>query len=236
MKHKLLCIILTLVTTLSFAQIELQPNPSNINSGTLTFKYGEFGDYSIFDPLGNPNLYLYTGLQTDADPLTWDYNDGEFTLANLGQMIPLNFDGGLGYYVATFNPATRSYIEELTQNLTTIPDGTEVFDWYFLITTNDLSRQSADLRGSDYGFGSDILSVNEIELEDEMVVVKGDIKFYKDGSYLIETYDMLGKQIALDTYVVVGQSTYKLPVSSNGLYIVKVTSGEAVKTLKVLKQ
>lgn len=236
MKHKLLCLVLTLITTLAFAQIELQPNPSSINSGTLTFKYGEFGDYSIFDPLGNPNLYLYTGLQTDADPLTWDYNDGEFTLANLGQMIPLNFDGGLGYYVATFNPATRSYIEELTQTLTTIPNGTEVFDWYFLITTNDLSRQSADLRGSDYGFGSDILSVNELDIEKDMVVVKGDIKFYKDGNYLIETYDMLGKQISTDRYTVVGQSTYQLPVNSNGLYIVKVSSGDAVRTLKVLKQ
>lgn len=236
MKLKLLFITFSLMASLSFAQIELQPNPSNINSGTLTFKYGEFGDYSIFDPLGNPNLYLYTGLQTDADPLTWDYNDGEFTLANLGQMIPLNFDGGLGYYVATFNPAARSYIEELTQTLTTIPNGTEVFDWYFLITTNDLSRQSADLRGSDYGFGSDILSVSELDIEKDMVVVKGDIKFYKDGNYLIETYDMLGKQIAIDRYLVVGQSTYQLPVNSNGLYIVKVTSGDAVRTLKVLKQ
>ena len=108
MKLRLLCTALSLVTTFSFAQIELQPNPSSINSGNLTFKYGEFGDYSIFDPLGNPNLYLYTGLQTDADPITWDYNDGEFVISNLGQMIPLNYDNGLGYYVATFNAATRS--------------------------------------------------------------------------------------------------------------------------------
>ena len=104
LKTTLFCLGALIMTSLGFAQIELQPNPSNINSGTFTFKYGELGDYSIFDPLSNPNLYLYTGLQTDADPLTWDYNDGEFVIANIAQMIPLTFDSNLGYYVATFNP------------------------------------------------------------------------------------------------------------------------------------
>ena len=77
MKIKLLCLTL-FIFGISQAQIELVPNPCDINTGTITLKYGELGDYSIFDPLSDPNLYLYTGLQTDTDPMTWDYHD-DFT-------------------------------------------------------------------------------------------------------------------------------------------------------------
>ena len=201
----------------------------------FTFKYGELGDYSIFDPLSNPNLYLYTGLQTDADPLTWDYNDGDFTLDNLGQMIPLTFDNGLGYYVATFNPKTRSYFEEASQTFTTVPGGTEVFDWYFLITTDDLSRQSADLRGSDYGFNTGVLSVSDFSIGDDVIVLNGSIKFLKQGKYDLKAYNVLGKQVKNETVTVTNPLIHDLQLRASGLYIVKITSGQTTKTVKVLK-
>lgn len=217
------------------SQIELIPNPSDINSGTFTFKYGEFGDYSIFDPLSNPNLYLYTGLQTDANPITWDYNDGEFTLANLSQMIPLTFDNVLGYYVATFNPKTRPYFEELSQTITNVPGGTQVFDWYFLITTNDLSRQSADLRGSDYGFNAGTLSVSDFEIGEGIVVLNGRLKFNRGGSYNIKVYDVLGKLVNNTTVNIRANELYDLKLRTAGLYIVKINTGQTSKTIKVLK-
>lgn len=235
MKTTLLSLIACLVMTIGFSQIELQPNPSDINSGTFTFKYGEFGDYSIFDPMSNPNLYLYTGLQTDADPATWDYNDGEFTLENLGQMIPLTYDNGLGYYVATFNPKTRQYVEDVTETLTTIPNGTEVFDWYFLITTDDLSRQSPDLKGSDYGFGAAVLSISESSVNTNIIAYNTSLKFFKQGQYTITVYDVLGKRISSESISVIGTTTHKLGLKSAGLYIVKITSGQTTKTIKVLK-
>ena len=235
MKKTLLSICCCLATTLGFAQIELQPNPSDINSGTFTFKYGEFGDYSIFDPFSNPNLYLYTGLQTDSDPITWDYNDGEFTLANLGQMIPLTYDNSLGYYVATFNPKTRSYIEEVSQNLVTVPDGTQVYDWYFLITTDDLSRQSADLKGSDYGFNAATLSVNDFSVGEDVIVLNGGLKLKKKGTYSIKVYDVLGKLIHNNKLVVTGNTTHDFGLQRSGIYIVKLSLGETTKTLKMLK-
>jgi hypothetical protein len=218
-----------------FSQVELQPNPSDINSGTFTFKYGELGDYSIFDPLSNPNLYLYTGLQTDSDPLTWDYNDGEFMVSNLGQMIPLTFDNALGYYVATFNPKTRQYLEETTQNLGTVPGGTQVFDWYFLITTNDLSRQSADLKGTDYGFNAGTLSVRNFTIGNDLIVLNGSLKFLKQGQYDVKVYDVLGKQIKTEMISVTNPITHDLKLRASGLYIVKITSGRTSKTVKVLK-
>lgn len=173
MKVKLLYLA-CLVSGTGQAQIQLVPNPCDINTGTLTLKYGELGDYSIFDPLSDPNLYLYAGLQTDADPLTWDYHD-DFT--DVGTLIPLTFDANLGYYIATFNPGTRTYLEEPNLNTTTIPEGTMVNDWYFLITNSDQSRQSADLKGSDYGFGSSVLSLESFEVNKDIIVGNGVIIF-----------------------------------------------------------
>nr|WP_321237429.1 T9SS type A sorting domain-containing protein [uncultured Psychroserpens sp.] len=235
MKTILLFLCFSSFTFTGLSQIELQPNPSDINSGTFTFKYGELGDYSIFDPLSNPNLYLYTGLQTDADPITWDYNDGEFIIENLSQMIPLTYDNGLGYYVATFNPKTRQYIEETSQNLVTVPNGTQVFDWYFLITTNDLSRQSADLKGTDYGFNAGTLSVSDFEIGNDVIVLNGSLKFLKQGHYNIKVYSVLGKQVKNETIAITNTKTHNLQLNASGLYIVRITSGQTTKTVKVLK-
>ncbi|MFD2915974.1 T9SS type A sorting domain-containing protein [Psychroserpens luteus] len=236
MKTTLLSLFISFTCLFGFSQIELQPNPSDINSGTFVLKYGEFGDYSIFDPMSNPNLYLYTGLQTDTDPLTWDYNDGEFLVSNLGQMIPLTYDNTLGYYIATFNPKTRTYFEEATLSMTTIPENTEVFDWYFLITTNDLSRQSADLKGTDYGFNSStVLDVDNYTNTNDIIVLNGSIKFLKQGQYNLSVYDVLGKRIKKETINNSGELLYDLKLRSSGLYIVQITSGSTKKTVKVLK-
>ncbi|WP_299115411.1 T9SS type A sorting domain-containing protein [uncultured Winogradskyella sp.] len=231
MKTKLLYLIL-LMFGISQAQIELVPNPCDINSGTITFKYGEFADYSIFDPMSDPNLYLYTGLQTDADPMTWDYHDD---FANLSTMIPLTFDSGLGYYVATFNPATRTYLEEPILNTTTIPNGTEVFDWYFLITNADQSRQSADLRGSDYGFGSAILSVETFTITKNITVGNGTITFKSPAQYSIVVYDVLGKKVIDDTLNIATQTTHDFQLQSTGVYLVKINSDNFSRTVKMVK-
>lgn len=231
MKIKLLCLSLFMFG-ISQAQIELVPNPCDINTGTITLKYGESGDYSIFDPMSDPNLYLYTGLQTDADPLTWDYHDD---FANVATMIPLTYDNTLGYYTATFNPATRSYLEEPMLNTTTISSGTEVFDWYFLITVADQSRQSADLKGSDYGFGSAILSVNAFDLTETIKVGNGKITFNSPAQYEVSVYDILGKQVVSIELNIANVLTHDFLLRSNGIYLVKISDGNNSRTVKMLK-
>lgn len=231
MRIKLLCLAL-LTFGISQAQIELVPDPCDINSGTLTFKYGELGDYSVFDPLSDPNLYLYTGLQTDADPLTWDYHD-DFT--NVSTLIPLTYDSSLGYYVATFNPATRNYIEEPMLNTTTIPSSTEVFDWYFLITNSDQSRQSADLKGSDYGFGSAVLSVEAFDITNDISIGNGTLTFNNAAQYDIAVYDVLGKKVVTKTLNITSKTTHDLQLRNTGVYLVKINSGSYRRTVKMLK-
>lgn len=231
MRIKLLCLAL-LTFGISQAQIELVPDPCDINSGTLTFKYGELGDYSVFDPLSDPNLYLYTGLQTDADPLTWDYHD-DFT--NVSTLIPLTYDSSLGYYVATFNPATRNYIEEPMLNTTTIPSSTEVFDWYFLITNSDQSRQSADLKGSDYGFGSAVLSVEAFDITNDISIGNGTLTFNNAAQYDIAVYDVLGKKVVTKTLNITSKTTHDLQLRNTGVYLVKINSSSYSRTVKMLK-
>ncbi|WP_431111279.1 T9SS type A sorting domain-containing protein [Winogradskyella poriferorum] len=231
MRIKLLCLAL-LTFGISQAQIELVPDPCDINSGTLTFKYGELGDYSVFDPLSDPNLYLYTGLQTDADPLTWDYHD-DFT--NVSTLIPLTYDSSLGYYVATFNPATRNYIEEPMLNTTTIPSSTEVFDWYFLITNSDQSRQSADLKGSDYGFGSAVLSVEAFDITNDISIGNGTLTFNNAAQYDIAVYDVLGKKVVTKTLNITSKTTHDLQLRNTAVYLVKINSGSYSRTVKMLK-
>ncbi len=231
MRIKLLCLAL-LTFGISQAQIELVPDPCDINSGTLTFKYGELGDYSVFDPLSDPNLYLYTGLQTDADPLTWDYHD-DFT--NVSTLIPLTYDSSLGYYVATFNPATRNYIEEPMLNTTTIPSSTEVFDWYFLITNSDQSRQSADLKGSDYGFGSAVLSVEAFDITNGISIGNGTLTFNNAAQYDIAVYDVLGKKVVTKTLNITSKTTHDLQLRNTGVYLVKINSSSYSRTVKMLK-
>ncbi|WP_296384640.1 T9SS type A sorting domain-containing protein [Winogradskyella sp.] len=231
MKTNLLYVIL-LMFGISHAQIELVPNPCDINSGTLTFKYGESGDYSVFDPLSDPNLYLYSGLQTDSDPMTWNYHD-DFT--NVASLIPLTYDGVLGYYVASFNPATRSYLEEPMLNTTTVPNGTTVNDWYFIITNSDQSRQSSDLQGSTYGFGSSVLSTDSFDLTKDIIVGNGKITFNSPAQYKISVFDVLGKNVINSELNVTSTLVHNFQLQSKGIYLVKISDGRNTRTVKMLK-
>ena len=127
-------------------------------------------------------------------------------------------------------------MEDVSETLTTVPDGTEVFDWYFLITTDDLSRQSADLKGSDYGFNASVLSVNNFAIGDDVIVFNGKLKFLKQGRYDIIVYDVLGKQVTTENVIVNTNLIHELQLKSSGLYIVKITSGLTTKTVKVIQQ
>lgn len=231
MKIKLLCLSLLLAGFCN-AQIELMPNPSNINSGTLTLTYGAAGDYSIFDPMSDPNLFLYTGLHTDSDASTWNYHDD---FGDISTFVPLTYDSDLGYYVATFNPATRSYLEEPLLNTTTLPSNITVHDWYFLITTADQSRQSSDLVGSDYGFGMATLSIKPFQPKEAFKVGNGNITFKSAGAYHVTVYDILGTQVASKQFKVSGTLTHKFQLHSNGVYLVKVADDSSTRTVKMLK-
>jgi hypothetical protein len=150
-------------------------------------------------------------------------------------LIPLTFDSNLGYYIATFNPATRTYLEEPNLNTTTIPDGIFVNDWYFLITNSDQSRQSADLKGSDYGFGASTLSLSQRNISEDIIIGSVTITLKSPAQYNITVYDVLGKKIKQITLNVNTQLTHDFQLQNTGIYLVKIKSGNAIQTLKMLR-
>ena len=121
---------------LANAQIIVTPNPFGLTSGTITLTYGSAGDYSLFDPMSEPNLYLYTGLETDGVASTWDFHD---TWTDTSTMVPLTWNATANAYVATFDIGARTYFSEATMSNTTIPGGTMVNNWYFLLSSSAIA-------------------------------------------------------------------------------------------------
>ncbi|WOI24110.1 hypothetical protein [Nonlabens ulvanivorans] len=228
MKHFILFCFFNTSLFLS-AQIVINPNPVDINSGILTITYGSQGDYSLFDPMGDPNLLLYTGLQTDADPLTWDYHD-DFSDTNT--FVVFNFDTTLNAYVAQIDVAGRMYQEEPSLNVVNLPANTVVNDWYFIIATTDLSRQSADLKGSDYGWQAATLS-NKIANKDLGVkAVKNVLLFSKKEFYEIELYDLTGRLVLKINRRMEEDYLEILTMQPKTFYIIKISGLQGQQVFK----
>lgn len=232
MRRILLFVLSMGMFTTLHAQIELVPNPCDINSGTITIKYGESADYSIFDPLSDPNLYIYSGLETDGDAMTWDYHDD---WANTATLIPLTYDNTLGYYVATFNPATRSYVEESTMNTVTIPQGTQVNDWYFIIRNLAGDRQSGNLKGTDYGFTAGTLSIDKFSSVEGVHPMKGSLFIENPGKYTITIHNMLGQEIYSSTLEIETIGVHDLELQKQGIYMVRISKGSKKSVFKIIR-
>lgn len=212
------------------AQLVVTPNPFNINSGIITVTYGASGDYSIYDPQSNPNLYLYTGLETDGVASTWDYHD---TWTDLATLIPLTWNTTANAYVATFDIGGRSYTEETSNTLMTIPSGTNVNDWYFIIRNADGSSQSADLFGTNYGFAPSLATSNFNMNSVKFNVNNNTISTDAQGKIEIEIYSILGQKVTnykVENY----DSILNLPLTltQKGVYIATLKNNDQVKSVK----
>ncbi|GAK75821.1 hypothetical protein JCM19296_1413 [Nonlabens ulvanivorans] len=179
--------------------------------------------------MGDPNLLLYTGLQTDADPLTWDYHD-DFSDTNT--FVVFNFDTTLNAYVAQIDVAGRMYQEEPSLNVVNLPANTVVNDWYFIIATTDLSRQSADLKGSDYGWQAATLS-NKIANKDLGVkAVKNVLLFSKKEFYEIELYDLTGRLVLKINRRMEEDYLEILTMQPKTFYIIKISGLQGQQVFK----
>lgn len=225
-----LLLLLGCFPILSLGQIEINPNPATINSGIITITYGSQGDYSLFDPMSDPNLLLYTGLETDGVIATWDFHDD---FADTSTLVPFNFDSTLGYYIAQIDVAGRTYLEEPNLNTTTIPSGTQVNDWYFLIATTDLSRQSADLKGSDYGWQAATLSNSIVEDSPLFEIVNNQLVYNGSDPAQLNVYALSG---ALVTTLSIQETHTDLSLlPSDQLLLLQLIQGDRVELIKYIK-
>jgi hypothetical protein len=225
MKKKLL--ILLFVTAISQAQFVVTPNPFNINSGTITVKYGQSGNYSLFNPNSDPNLFLYTGLETDGVVATWDYTDD---FANTATQIPFTYNIAEGCYLATFNIATRNYKNATNNVVGPLPAGLTVNNWYFIIKNAAGNAQSADLKGSDFGFTAAVLSNNNFEINlSDVYVSNNSITSKIEGVSEVSIFNMLGQEIK--TLKINQFETKDLNIQQNGIFIALIKNNGS--TLKI---
>ncbi len=226
MKKTLL--ILLFVTVVSQAQFVVTPNPFNINSGTITVRYGQSANYTLFNPNSDPSLFLYTGLETDGVVTTWDYTDD---FANTATQIPFNYNTAQGCYVATFNIATRNY-KKATNNVTgPLPSGLTVNNWYFIIRNAAGTAQSADLKGSDYGFTAAVLSNNNFEINlADLYISNNSITSKIQGVSEVSIFNMLGQEIK--TFKINQFESKNLDLQQNGIFIAFVKNNGATYKVK----
>lgn len=212
------------------SQVIITPNPFNVNSGTITFTYGANADYSLFDPVSNPNLYLYTGLNTDDVLDTWEFHDDWNTVSSL---IPLTWNSTANAYVATFNLATRNYTQESTQTVTTLPTGTNVNGWYFIIRNEMGNMQSSNLVGANYGFTSSaVLSNLSFELKNDLYVYNQLLISQLSEDVNVELFNALGQLIQNKTLM--SKSNWDLSSFEKGLYFVTVSFKNVHYKLKLI--
>lgn len=224
-------LLISLILFFQFVQSQLivTPNPFGMNSGTLTVTYGSTGDYSLFNPLGDPNLYLYTGLETDGISSTWDYHD---IWTDPGTLVPLTWNSSVGAYVATLNLATRNYFSEFTQTSGLIPQSTYVNNWYFIIRNFNGSRQSANLIGTNYGFTPGTLSSVDFQQEVKVSVVKGNVLNLSANDIHLDIYSITGQKIK--SVLVLSGNELNLQLSDRGIYFARVTSNEKENWIKFI--
>lgn len=213
------------------AQLIITPNPFNVNSGTILITYGSAGDYSLFDPLGDPNLYLYTGLETDGNASTWDYHD---TWSDVNSMVPLTYNAVNSRYEATVNIGTHNYFSEPTQSVGQLPQGTFVNNWYFLIRNAPGDRQSGDLVGTNYGFTPQTLSVNDFASTDNKAYYSENTFFSNSKEKLqVAVYNLCGQKI--NDFELNQNEPKTVDLSQNGAYIAVVSGENYYQRLKFIK-
>lgn len=229
MKLKLLFIAIISAATTQ-AQLIVSPNPFGVNSGDLTITYGSAGNYSLFDPMSDPNLLLYTGLETDGNAATWDYHDN---FANAASLVQLTYSSFLGFYIADVNIGTRTYQQEPALNNTTIPNGLTINNWYFLIRNVAGTRQSADLQGSNFGFASGTFLSRQKELfADDFYIAQNKIFNNLNGNSNVEIYNQLGQKV--QSFNLSQNENKEINFLTKGIFVAVINNNNKKRSIKFI--
>jgi hypothetical protein len=217
-----------LAFTTANAQLTISPNPTNINSGLVKITYGANADWSIFNANSDPNLYLYTGLDTDGVASTWEYSD---TWNNLATLVPLTWNTVANAYVANVNIGTKNY------SSLTLPNGTQVYDWFFIIRNAAGNSQSATLKATNYGFtAGPTLSKNQFYTSNiDFSITNGKMNTSAQGKSQLEIYALDGKKIS-ETDFENNSNSFEIQVNLNqkGVFLAKLKSAGTSKTIKFI--
>ena len=214
MKKIALLIIAIAFAQFSFGQLSL----TSQTNGTVSVEYGANNDYSLYDPQGDTQIYIYMWIDTNqTNPaLSTMYNDDWNDAAGL---VVLNYDSNAQKFTGTIDFNTHDFSGEGI-----IPDGTQINDFNLILRNQAGNRQSADLLATNYGFQpTTTAGLIELSASDVLYFTKGQL--FINPEYLqqkidIQLFNMEGKLILQKNNLI---KTLNLSSLTNDIYIIKVT-------------
>ncbi len=229
MKKTLLLLFILGFTIVSDAQVQFTPIPFGVNQEVFV-TYGASGDYSLFDPNGEQTLYLYTGLETDGIPDTWDFHD---QWSDVNSLIPLVFNSSSNRFEGSFTIGTRSYVNSSTQEIQLLPEGTCINNWYFILR-NAAGNQTTNLIGSDYGYdtSSCYLKKNSNSLKEKVIYSNGYLVNSSTESFQVDLYNLLGQR--LQGFFLEQNETRPITMRNHEPYIAVLSNGDHRFSIKFI--
>ena len=226
---KLSSLILALfVSTTALAQFTVQVN----SPGIVNLSYGAANDYAIYEPgFEVPKFYVHVWSNA-ADNSTGTVYDDAWSNSN----VEMNWDSSTNSYVGTINLNNKLFTN--TNNV--FPVGTTVSNLGFVFKDLQVgsSKQSGDLRASDYGFTTTTtvvtLGVSNNLLGKKAVVANGKLFSSIKGNANVSIYEMSGKMISNFPTKNDGNAI-DLNVMKSGIYLVKITNGTQTEVVKFVK-
>lgn len=214
MKKITILIIAIAFVQFSFGQLSL----TSQTNGTVSVEYGANNDYSLYDPQGDTQIYIYMWVDTNqTNPaLSMMYNDDWNDSAGL---IVLNYDTNAQKFTGTIDFNTHDFSGEGV-----IPDGTQINDFNLILRNQAGNRQSSDLLATNYGF-QPTTTAGLIELSASKVMYFSNEKLSIYPEYLkqnidIQIFNMEGKLILQKNKL---NEAVNLSSLSKEIYIIKVT-------------
>ncbi len=183
-----------LIIAIAFAQFSFgQLSLTSQANGTVSVEYGANNDYSLYDPQGDTQIYIYMWIDTNqTNPaLSTMYNDDWNDAAGL---VVLDYDTNAQKFTGTIDFNTHDFSGEGI-----IPNGTQINDFNLILRNQAGNRQSADLLASNYGF-QPTTTAGLIELSASEVIHFTDRQLFINPEYLhqnidIQLFNMEGKLI-----------------------------------------
>ncbi len=218
-----------LVALLAMVTISAQLTVSE-SGGILTFSYngtGENPNWSTFDPQGANTIYVYSWLNAVDTSTNTAYNDNWSNV-----VTTLTYNTSTGKFEGTLNLNNYSF----TNTNNTVPQGTTISNFNFILRNQAGTKQSGDLKASNYGltvpFVLNSLAVNDLQgLSKKSVVSQGKLYTSKKGNLDIQVYDFSGK-VVKSMKVNANGNPIDVNLAQKGLYLMKITDGVNSEVVK----
>ena len=153
-------------------------------------------------------------------------NNEKFAIANIDDAneIALGFEAmTMGEYTIAVKAQDCKFNNMiLTDNITGEKTNLMTDSYTFMATTNDEPNRFTLTLNNDNDNDNDFIYINN----NEMIINN------IEGNGLVQIYDMMGRSVA--TYNVSGSANINMETLSNGVYVVRMTDANGVKTQKVV--